>query len=201
MGATDAQKSRKSRAAAVASPPAEEGAAGDVANLGDLESVRSILFGAQIREFDRRIAKLEEQLVRSLETMRDTLNRRFDALEAFAKEEVGAVNKRLAAEQQQRTDGHEHMTGELRDLAKALKEQRAQLEEQVAESERSLRARLLDQAKSLTEDLQQKADALTALTERHVEELRTDKADRLALAELFDGVAMRLRELTIPDEE
>ena len=208
MGATDTKKSKTpakpKTTPAAASAPAEDGAVGDgsadVASLGDLESVRSILFGAQIREFDRRIAKLEERLERSMEALQDTVHRRFEALEAYAKEEFEAANKRLGAEQQPRTDGHEHVTAELRDLTRALKEQRAQLEEQLAESERGLRTRLLDQAKALTDDLQQKADALTALTERHAEELRTDKADRLALADLFDGLSMRLREELTADD-
>ncbi|NNF58594.1 MAG: hypothetical protein HKN04_10160 [Rhodothermaceae bacterium] len=198
MGATN-KKQTKTKTAPAAPP---DPATAEVASLGDLERVRSILFGAQSREFDRRIAQLEGRLERAIEAMREALDRRVEALETFAKEELEATNKRLSDEQEQRTEGHEQLTGKVSEVTKALKEHRAQLDERIAESEHGLRTRILDQSKTLTDDLHQKADALTAMTEQHIEALRTDKTDRLALADLFDGLAMRLRDdFMLPEEE
>lgn len=199
MGTTNATTDKKATTKKSAAEPDASG--GGMPGLGDLERVRSILIGSHSRETERRLAKVESHFERVIETMREAFDKRLEGLETFAKEEMNAASRRLGTETEQRTASYDQLSGQLGDLKKALADHRAQLDERIAESERDLRARILDQSKSLSDDLRQKAEALTAMTEEHVESLRTDKADRLALAELFDGLALRLRDDVAGPEE
>lgn len=74
--------------------------ADDNAQNGNLEKIRDILFGAQVRDHDRRFSALEQNLVKEAAALRAELTKRFDALEAFMQQEVAVLSGRLQHEQQ-----------------------------------------------------------------------------------------------------
>jgi hypothetical protein len=87
------------------------------------------------------------------------------------------------------------------DTAKAAEERITSLSELVGKQHRELRAQLLEQTKTISEDVQRRHADLLALVERDAAELRDGKADRMALSALFMEVALRLRgESVVPGE-
>jgi hypothetical protein len=74
-----------------------------------------------------------------------------------------------------------------------------QLDDQGARAQRELRQQLLDQSKSLSEEIQTHHKELSAALDQAVQQLRTDKTDRASLAALFMEASMRLNnEFKIP---
>jgi len=64
---------------------------------------------------------------------------------------------------------------------------------------RDLRQHVLEEAKRLGEDMEQKHKALSAALEKESQELRASLTDRLALADLFSEVSLRLKnEFKVP---
>ena len=64
---------------------------------------------------------------------------------------------------------------------------------------RDLRQHVLEEAKRLTEEMEQKHKALSTALEKEGQELRGSLTDRLALADLFTEVALRLKnEFKVP---
>ena len=57
---------------------------GDTANI---DKVRDLLFGAQSRDFDTRLKRLEERFARDTSALRSELNSRVDSLEEYIKSE------------------------------------------------------------------------------------------------------------------
>lgn len=180
-----------------AASEAAEGSEAPVA--ADLDKVRDILFGSQSRDFEKRFARLEQHLNRELELLKDTVNRRFDTLEAYVKEEDEALRKRLGQEHQQRTTADDELTADLKALTQSLKETRQALEDQLSESEGTLRSRLLDQSNELTQAMQQQYDTLSSALDRSTDELRDEKTDRHTLADLFESVSLHLRNGHAPE--
>ncbi len=174
----------------------------DAASLSNLEKVRDILFGAQLRDYDRRFARLEEKLLKETADAREDARRRFDSLEHFIKQEVAALGDRLRAENQQRSQSAEDLTREMREMARTLSQKLAQLDEQSAQSDRELRQQILDQSKNLADEIRHKYEELSATLNREARELRSDKTDRVALANMFTELAMRLNnEFKLPGDE
>lgn len=174
----------------------------DVVGTGNIEKIRDILFGAQMRDYDRRFARLEERLLKEAADAREDTRRRFDSLETFIKQEIGALGDRLRSENQQRTQSTEDLTRELRDSARSLGNKINALDENTSQGQRELRQQLLDQAKNLADDIRHKYDDLSAQLLREANELRHDKTDRSALANLFTELAMRLNnEFKLPGDE
>ena len=167
-----------------------------------LDKVRDILFGSQTREYEKRFVRLEERLLKEASDLREDLKRRFDTLEVYIKKEVESLTARLKAEQDERTESTKQVSAELKDAALVFERKTGQLDEHQTRSERELREQILDQSKSISDEIRQKHEAITASLERSTSELRDEKADRAALASLFMEVAMRLNnEFKIPSAE
>lgn len=174
----------------------------ETASGGNLDKIRDILFGAQMRDYERRFLRLEERVAKEAGDAREDIRRRFDTLEAFIKQELAALGDRLRAEQQQRVHTDEELTREVRDAARHINQRVHELDEQTAQTQRELREQILAQAKHLADEIRQKHDELTASLTREARELRHDKTDRAALANLFTELAMRLNhEFKLPGDE
>ncbi|MGH9835658.1 MAG: hypothetical protein ACRD9Y_21775, partial [Blastocatellia bacterium] len=174
----------------------------DTPGVANLDKVRDILFGAQMRDYDRRFTRLEERMLKEVSDARDDTRRRFDQLENFIRQEIAALGERLRAENQQRSQATEDITRELRDTSKTINQKISQLDEQTAQTHREMRQQILDQSKSLSDEIRQKTEELAATGAREARELRSDKADRVALSNLFTELAMRLNnEFKLPGED
>lgn len=176
--------------AAVPSTPQPSGM--DSAEAGNLERVRSILFGSQMQDNNRRFVRLEERLVKESSDLREEFRRRHDALEAYVRKELESLNDRLKAEQSERADSARKFSRDLKDMGESFEKKTDQLAEQIATNHRDLHELILEQSKSLSEDLRQKYTEISSTLDRQVQEIRTDKTDRSALAALFTEMAMRL---------
>jgi DNA repair exonuclease SbcCD ATPase subunit len=169
---------------------------------GNVDKIRDILFGTQMRDYESRFARLEETLVKETSEIRDTNRRRFDQLESYIKKEFETLQARLKAERDERADGANHHSRELRELSDSLNRRIRDLDDRESGVERDLRNELLQQARNLTDEVRARHDEMTAILEKRVGELRDGKTDRAALATLFSEVALRLSDqFQIPGAE
>lgn len=172
------------------------------AGLGDLDKVRSILFGTQSREYERRFVHLEELVARELGALKEAVDRRFEDLESFVKKQNESLGKRITSEQQQRSDAEAKLSKEIKDVTQALQDNRTQLDEQITQTEGSLREEILEQAKRTGKDMERGFDAVNSRLEENVAALRDEKTDRQSLADLFDELSARLRNsFQLPSDE
>ncbi len=169
---------------------------------GNVDKIRDILFGSQMRDYESRFARLEETLVKETTEIRESSRRRFDQLENYIRREFEAVQARLKTERDERSDSQNNQARELKEMGDSLSRRLRDLDDRESNVERSLRNDLLQQARDLTEEIRVKHDELASLLDRRAEELRDTKTDRAALATLFSEVALRLSdEFRIPGAE
>lgn len=159
---------------------------------GNLEKVRDLLFGGQMRDYDRKFARLEERLVKETTELRDEVKKRIAALEAYMKAEIESLSDRLRAEQDARTGATKELTRDLRDRAQEFEQKTSQLDDLVARTQRDLRQQMHGLHQELADDIRERIEDVLARIAREAHELRTDKADRSALAALLTEMAMRL---------
>ncbi|MBA2747908.1 MAG: hypothetical protein H0U45_04015 [Tatlockia sp.] len=175
--------------------------AADLAGGGNLDKVRDILFGGQMRDYEKRFNRLEDRLVKECSSIRDDVKKRLDSLEMYVKQEVESLNEGLTTEQSQRDDATKEVAQELRDSTKSLEKKIGQLDDQSNQRQRELRQQILEQSKSLDDDMRQKYESILSVIDREVQELRTDKTDRSTLAALLTQVAIQLNnEFEIPNK-
>ena len=169
---------------------------------GNVDKIRDILFGNQMREYDSRFARLEETLLKESSDLKESVRKRIDTLESYFKKELESLAGRLRAERDDRLALGKDLSGEIKNAAESLTRAIRETQDGVAQADRELRSHVLEQTKALMDEIQTNRDSVLGILERRVLELRNSKTDRAALAELLSEVAMRLnREFRIPDVE
>lgn len=169
---------------------------------GNVDKIRDILFGTQMRDYEARFARLEETLVKETVEIREANRRRFEQLEGFIKRELESLQARLKSERDERLDNVSQQSRELKDASDTLSRRLRDLDDRESASERSLRNDLMETARNLGEEIHARHDEMAALLDKRVHELRDGKTDRAALASLFNEVALRLSDqFQIPGSE
>ena len=165
----------------------------DSAGSESLDTVRDILFGAQSREYENRFARLEERLIKEAEDLRNDLKSHFHSLEVYVKQEVESLTGRMTDEHKEKSNSLKELSQELGDLGKHIQERINQLDGQTTQGQQELRQQVLDQRQVLSDEIQQKNTDLSAKLDIAIKELRDEKLDRVALAEMFMESALRLK--------
>jgi DNA repair exonuclease SbcCD ATPase subunit len=169
---------------------------------GNVDKIRDILFGSQMRDYDTRFARLEESLRKESSDLRDTTKKRLDALETYVKKELEALEARLKGEKEERTESDRQLASDLKGTAESIAKKISDVKDQLGEAKHELRRDLLQQSKDLSDEIGGKNEELGALLDRRVQELRNDKTDRATLASLLTEMAMRLTdEFRVPGTE
>jgi hypothetical protein len=159
---------------------------------GNIDKIRDILFGNQMRDYDRRFSRLEERLQRENAELKEEIRKRLDSLETYIRNEVDALSTRLKTEQDERGDSVKELGRELKEITHSLEKKATQLDDQLNKNHRDLRQHALDQSKQLMEEIHAKHSSLSQSLERAVQELTVDKMERSGLADLFTEMALRL---------
>jgi hypothetical protein len=157
-----------------------------------LDKVRDILFGAQLRQRDNRWQAFEQKLAKDLAEFGEESRKRLDSLENFVKHEIGSVLELLKTESAQRSDANQALAQQLKETASVIEKRISGVDEQHVNAERGLRGELLEQTKTLRDELSELGQSLNALLEQAQADLGNSKTDRTALAGLFAEMAQKL---------
>jgi len=157
-----------------------------------VDKIRDILFGTQIKNYEARFVRLEENLVRETVELKDTMRRRFESLEGFFKSETEALAARLKAEREERSSAFHSLEQELKSIHDALGRKIHELDASTAEADSGLRKELMSESRKLLEEIGQRHDSLRSLLERRVGELRHQKTDRALLSALLAEIAAQI---------
>jgi hypothetical protein len=162
------------------------------AGAGNVDKIRDILFGSQMREYEGRFARLEDNVAKELADLRDAAKKRADAIEGYARGEFEALQARLRNERDDRTAGLRQVARDLNELSSAITKKIEDVDEQAVQAHRQLRIELLELSKTFTEDLASKQEQMSALVDKRFHELRKGKTDRAALATLLNEMSLKL---------
>jgi hypothetical protein len=151
------------------------------AGSGNIDKIRDILFGSNMRDYEQRFARLEEALKKESNDLRETTRQHLETLEAFVHRELAALESRLNTERDERSESDSSILKKI-----------GEVESQESQAKREIRNDLLQQSKELSDAIRNKGEELVALLERRAQELQHAKTDRAALAGLFNEMALRL---------
>src|SRR5215813_7829376 len=172
---------------------------GGVDEAGKVDRIRDILFGPQMRDYDGRFQRLEDNLAREANEIRADAQKRLEALERFIKGEVDSINIRAAAEHGERCNANDKLGRDLAEASRNLDIKVSNLSEQTAKNLGELRELLLEQSKTLSAEIKEKHDQMKAGLEHEAAQIRSAMTGREALAEMLSEVALRLKnEFRIP---
>lgn len=166
--------------------------AANMADAGSMDKIRDILFGNQARDYEKRFAKMEQQVNQEAADLKAELLKRIDSLEEYVKREMKDLNDRIKHETAQRNDSEKNIQNELKDAFETLNKKLIQEEENLAQKTAELREQILKLSKDLSSDMTTKFDQASQNLKDAARELDDAKVNRSDLSGFFLEIAMRL---------
>ena len=145
-------------------------------DTSNIDKVRDLLFGGQMRDYDRRFTRFEERLVQESTELKEDVRKRLLALEQFVKQETASLADRIKAENSDRVAAAKELGREVRDNAKATEKKTGQIDAQVEKLQGELRKQILDLHKRVTDDIRGKIDDVLATAKTEVVSQTGDSA-------------------------
>lgn len=164
----------------------------DQAGSGNVDKIREILFGNQMRDFDSRTARLEQSLAEAIAELRKSTLKRLETLESYFTKELEALAASHKSEREERVDAVKKLTQEMKHADEALAKKVDAVSDQGIAAQRELRAEGLKQSKGLRDEITRLQAELGALLDQRFQELGRSKTDRAALAAILTEAALRL---------
>ncbi len=170
-----------------------QGARPDAEDLdGNVDKIREILFGGQMRDYEGRFADLEKRLTLQTDRMGKELEKRIERLNTYAKREIDKLSERIKTERKDRIADGKSGERELKDMSRQVEGWYTELEERLEADSQDLRNSMHEQSEDLS--------ALIAETRKHLSDALADekrslddaKLAREDLAELLSELSLRL---------
>lgn len=167
----------------------------------NVDKIREILFGGQMRDYQRRFDTLEAGITAANDHLRNDISNRIENLESYVRREMELLGERLINERRERSEERENSAAELQDARRRIEESLSRLDEQSATEARAIRSALEDKSREFAQVIQQSRDDFNSMLGRQANELEDRKVGREDLAALLSEVALRLnRELDLPSD-
>ncbi len=167
---------------------------GEPAGDQSIEKVRDILFGSQTRHFEQRIASLEALFQQEIARSRSESKKNLESLENYSKKGIRSLTGSLSAEKKIRTETVERLEEKMNGTTRALEKKIEQLHQNISTIQSNMQEQILEQSKNLMEEISEKYEKISTVHEQALKQLRKEKSDSLALANLFIEMGMRLKE-------
>jgi exonuclease VII large subunit len=159
----------------------------------NVDQIRDILFGGQMRDYERRFQELNQRIEADFDGLRQDQERRFAQLDKRLDEQVDKLGRALRQEVADRAAATDDLESRLLQGARTQRSELTSaidtLNQELSAGEERLRAALAELEAALKEQAGRMNQSLT----RSRDELRGEKVGRDDLAALLTEVALRLK--------
>lgn len=160
---------------------------------GNVDQIREILFGGQMRDFDRRFTRLEEKLERERNQLQEDLTARFDQLQQRLHDTSEDFDAAMRKEREERISGLNDLAGQIDALEKDLISRLDKLADASEAEAKAIRQRLQEDVQTLGDTMRQQRDELAANMDKESQALHDAKVSRESLADMLQEVSLRLK--------
>lgn len=164
----------------------------DNSEADNVDKIRDILFGNQMRDFDRKHSQLEERIASDLAGLRKENSVQFESLQSFIESEMEILGSKLAAEESSRIEGLDGLEDELKKSVKLLDKKIAELNKSIENQSREINQKILKQSQDFHSEMNSQMESARKRMDSYKQELSSGKVDKLALAEMLNSLALQI---------
>jgi len=160
--------------------------------VGNIDQVRDLLFGGNMRDYDKRFKRLEDRFSQENLSFREEMFERVKALEERLDTEIDALTEKARLERQESDSTLQNLELELKILKNDLNKRLTQIDDKFNYELKTLRQQTHNKFQELSLQIRQQNNTLTGLIKQEVSELQDDKVSRNDLAAFFNELAVHL---------
>ncbi len=165
----------------------EENVGGD-----NVDTIRDILFGSQMKEIERKHHQLENQISESLSSLHQDNLSQLENLQSYVESEIDIASSKLESEQNTRESQLDELDSKYQKAFKQLEQKIDDLAKSIEENAQETNKKLLKMSQDFNSDLLAKAEELKKRADSQQQALSTGKVDKNALAEMLNTLAIQL---------
>jgi hypothetical protein len=162
------------------------------AKVGNIDQVRDLLFGGQIRDYDKRFKRLEDRFSHENLSFKEEMSERIKALEERLNTEIDGLTDKAKLERQEYDSALHNLELELKIIKNDLNKRLTQLDDKFSYEFKTIRQQTHNQLQELSLQIRQQNTNLTGLIKQEVAELQDEKVSRNDLAAFFNELAVHL---------
>ncbi len=160
----------------------------------NVDKIREILFGTQIRDYELRFAQLEKRLVAENEKLGEFVEKRLTGIATATQRELSGLAEKIDEQKNRLTAARDESREQLDSLSHQISERINDLDDVLGKETKTLRNELGEQHNELLDMVQKTRASLEQALEQKSSSLQHDKVQREDLAELLSELAGRLRQ-------
>lgn len=166
------------------------------ADVGDqnVDKIREILFGAQIRDYDSRFSQLEQRLVAENEKMGQFLEKRLTGIATATQRELAGLAEQIENQKNSLASWQSESRSDLQSTSHQMGERLNDLDDMLAKETSALRNDLSEQYNSLIELVKKTRASVDDSVARESNQLQQGKVGREDLSALLADLAARLKQ-------
>lgn len=160
---------------------------------GNVDQIRDILFGGQMRDYERRFQEMGQRLEAEMSRLRDSQDKRLAQIDKRLDEQFDKLSRQLRQEVTDRNQAVDDLESRMQQAARTA---RSEINNALDGLEGELKAvdeRLRDALAELSSALNVRASEAAAAVSRASTELRAEKVGREDLSALLTELALRLK--------
>lgn len=164
---------------------------GDISNthMGELDKVRSILFGEQIKVYEERIAQIEDGLKQNLEVLGSDINEQIKALDERFKSQFDEILELLGKETHSRENQKDTLSRELEKMSSVFDAFKESQQGRLHQLDESMKASLQAESQRMDSALREKVEALSVEFKEGLSRLEQGTLNRMQFADLLASIA------------
>ena len=170
----------------------QEGAKEALNEEENIDKIRDILFGVQVRDFETRFARLEKYFDEEMSKNRAETQKQFAKIEDLIEKHNASLSEKIYNEQDSRTASIKDLSEDLKIAAGELSKEISGLRDKTAANEAEIKKSLADRSNELAEMVKETQKETLASLETKADDLDDSKADRRSLAKAFNEIAQLL---------
>ena len=132
----------------------------------NVDKIRDILFGSQMRDYESRFARLGETLLKESADLRQSTAKSLESLEAYFKTEMEALGARQKAERDERSSALKQMAKDMKRIAESLDKKIEETDDHSSEGQAAIRKEMLAMSKNLLDQIRVKNEEVLAVLEK-----------------------------------
>ncbi|MBE9563296.1 MAG: hypothetical protein IMF12_10590 [Proteobacteria bacterium] len=162
------------------------------ATSGSMHDVRELLFGGQMRDYDKRFKRLEERFNQENTHFREDMFQRLKVLEERVESELDSLDDKVKIDRQERQTGMTDLEHGLKTLKNELNNRITQLDDQFSKEIKNLRQQTHSKVQEIALQNRQQNEKIVGTFNKEITQLQDEKVDRADLATFFTELAGRM---------
>lgn len=164
----------------------------EVQGVDSVDKIRDILFGNQMRDFDRKFELFEKHISNDLDRLRQENNLQIESLQNYVESEFEILSSKLALEEKNRIEEQDDLDASINRNVKQIDKKISDVSNAIESQSREVNQKVLKLSQDFSSELKNQIEVTRQRLDDFKQDLSCGKVDKVVLAEALNAIALQI---------